>query len=1038
MNIIKTISAILAFAALQPMWGAVVKYQVSGLSESDQATVSLGSTAYLSTAAVSGNGEYEFKDVPEGEFQLKISAPGYKVSDSEAILVSNGQVLGSTRMPDLVLTPLNPNPDHWEHEWRQDNSVEGVISTSHILSRPEIIFLGKETVPANVAYFSLLWGSYNIILSDEEEAWTQEYAYRLVETLKTLPSWYSRPTKFLLTSRRLGDDLSIEKYEGGDIVTISKDAFAYANPFIVNIDGTRGRFYSKRLHHALTKFVSDFGKDRNVIDRILEERFGVSVNVPDYEALTAGQTDETAESFQQFSPSELVAIINMLEELPAGFHKTPHLNYLLRRRDGMEHPANPTASGISWCVDNGYIEFMNNPKANFMFEGNNESFESRCLILHEKVHFLWNYMFSQELQSAWCQIGGWKYNSLGWATGDEIQLLPDFQHAIDPEEDMAVCIVYYLNNPEKLRNVAPEKYEFIQNRIMHGVRYMSSIPEHLTFEVLNLYPEYDFQGKIRRMHVSVDGAPDEDKTLTVWIELNPGNGILADASEAYIELASPQFDNTADNKQSQIVGLYLYPDETGKILRGSTTVSKYAKNGLWTCRSIQITDTKGNVRYDTDDDCVTNVYINNIREDLLPPAYVSGSIEYGLSSGMEQGHPVKILKVRYKVNENTGVASVVGRLSNDIPGWYCDATDGYGTFNQATGKAEIEFIIPEFCPAAYYHVEYLTTTDLAGSSQTVNFSENPGDEPVKRIWIQTGNPDTEAPEIDLNRITVYAEPTHPDYPDGETLVSIDFYCRDNISGVGMAQYRFRDPFGTFFGPYWFYHDNFYGLFYQGEPTVWTHYTITHILPAGSTPGLWGLESMILHDKAGNERIYNFVETLIFEPEDSNGYVLSARISEPEIMELSVTSDTYKVYGYAYRIIHDKSGQEISGEVAAHETSPAEKRIDISRLDPGELSVFVTIKDQDGKPVSVKSKKLTKQENILTGMDPVSETGRISIIPSNGRLNVSGTAPDEKASVRTLTGTTLFNGNVKDLPEITFDPGFYIVTVKGLTSKVMVR
>ena len=55
---------------------------------------------------------------------------------------------------------------------------------------------------------------------------------------------------------------------------------------------------------------------------------------------------------------------------------------------------------------------------------------------------------------------------------------------------MAESIAYYLVTPDKLRSRSPAKYEFIQNRIMHGVRYISQIREDLTFQVYNLYPDF--------------------------------------------------------------------------------------------------------------------------------------------------------------------------------------------------------------------------------------------------------------------------------------------------------------------------------------------------------------------------------------------------------------------------------------------------------------------------------------------------------------------------------------------------------------------
>jgi hypothetical protein len=37
-----------------------------------------------------------------------------------------------------------------------------------------------------------------------------------------------------------------------------------------------------------------------------------------------------------------------------------------------------------------------------------------------------------------------------------------------------------------------------------------------------------------------------------------------------------------------------------------------------------------------------------------------------------------------------------------------------------------------------------------------------------------------------------------------------------------------------------------------------------ILPAGSSPGIWGLTEISLHDKAGNFKKYSFLEIVTFQ------------------------------------------------------------------------------------------------------------------------------------------------------------------------------
>ena len=63
---------------------------------------------------------------------------------------------------------------------------------------------------------------------------------------------------------------------------------------------------------------------------MLSDRYGVSINIDDYETLTG----EPSTRFQDFQPEELVEIIAMFEEMPSGFHKVEGLNYLVRRLNG--------------------------------------------------------------------------------------------------------------------------------------------------------------------------------------------------------------------------------------------------------------------------------------------------------------------------------------------------------------------------------------------------------------------------------------------------------------------------------------------------------------------------------------------------------------------------------------------------------------------------------------------------------------------------------------------------------------------------------
>ena len=64
---------------------------------------------------------------------------------------------------------------------------------------------------------------------------------------------------------------------------------------------------------------------------------------------------------------------------------------------------------------------------------------------------------------------------------------------------MAESLSFFVINPDALRSRSLAKYEFIRDRIMQGNIYISQIRDDLTFEVYNLYPDYVFPGKIKKL-----------------------------------------------------------------------------------------------------------------------------------------------------------------------------------------------------------------------------------------------------------------------------------------------------------------------------------------------------------------------------------------------------------------------------------------------------------------------------------------------------------------------------------------------------------
>ena len=94
-------------------------------------------------------------------------------------------------------------------------------------------------------------------------------------------------------------------------------------------------------------------------------------------------------------------------------------------------------------------------------------------------------------------------------------------------------------------------------------------------------------------------------------------------------------------------------------------------------------------------------------------------------------------------------------------------------------------------------------------------------------------------------------------------MTIRYQARDDKSGLGLVSYRLRDPLGNSHLDY-HYHANFYTMFFEGDARAWSEYEIKVVLPVGSPPGTWGLQELVIQDKADNQRTYNFAETIQFE------------------------------------------------------------------------------------------------------------------------------------------------------------------------------
>jgi len=248
------------------------------------------------------------------------------------------------------------------------------------------------------------------------------------------------------------------------VVMVSSDVFTYATPKLVQFNGKRGVFYSKRMHHFIAKWRTDMGRRADVVQSILVARYGVSINVPNFKRLTQLTTSENRCQFQPFLPQELVYILATFEESPPNVRKLDSLKYLIRRLSGHPHPLyGPSVAAVAWMVkDAGYIEFME--KAFSHQDGLGIS----MLVMHEKAHMIDFDKFTPAMRTAWHSLSGWrmsKPNGVGvgkWLHSTTTNFVSRYSTG-NPSDDLADSIAAFTFKPKLLQSVARDKYNFIRD-----------------------------------------------------------------------------------------------------------------------------------------------------------------------------------------------------------------------------------------------------------------------------------------------------------------------------------------------------------------------------------------------------------------------------------------------------------------------------------------------------------------------------------------------------------------------------------------------
>lgn len=757
---------------------------------------------------------------------------------------------GAVTVPAVVLQSVTPEPaPYFTYSWKADATLTGEVTLPTPVAKPVIVLNGQKTIIPQTSAAVRLAETYNIVLVDQEEPWDEQTATMMLEMMRRVHDVYNKSSnkktwRVAFTNASLVNDVEINS----DLIRFSKAAFTFSNP-TQQSSGTgvaTTAFYSNRLFRAVLK---TFFNDRQLLEVLLKKRYGV----------VAGFA-EPRDEFQEFTLDELQYLATVFEDLPSGFHHISGLEKVVRRKNGLVNPISPMAPAIAW-VDAGYIEFMD--KA---FGSGSEDYIRR-LIAHEMTHFVWHKILTEETKAQFMKLSGWsKTLPLGgvtastgkasdhpkagsrtplsetWYRTTTTNFVSDYSAYLNPDEDFAETVSHYIYLPDRVRTIAPEKYNFVKN-VVNGYEYVILVDEKYTFQVFNLEPDTTFPGKIVGTDIQVYKQKDGSNKVVITLHLSPiyGDG----AEQAYSRITSPT---------DTFFDVYYYPVNGDKYtLQAGLIVPKTAASGYWLPDQITVSDRVDNRRQEGQSQFGWLLYINNPTEDSKPPQPDLSRVTYSQEM-KDEDHLIRVfVPITDEFEEGlSGYGTLQQYDSNQ-------SVYDYADYDFATKSLIYEFTIRAYHASGPWTFREFTTSDLAENygrfdlkDKAINFS------------VANAKPDQEKPTLDLSAIKIKAVPRTPEAPNGETDVSIWYRARDDNSGLGWVDYQLLKPTGDTLFDY-HYHDNFHTPYFVGDPTANQLYEIKLTLPPGSVPGTWILQQLVIKDKAGNTLTSNFIETGILKP-----------------------------------------------------------------------------------------------------------------------------------------------------------------------------
>lgn len=166
-----------------------------GVNSSDDIEVLLTGDGVLETASPDASGRFRFYGLEDGDYTVKVRKAGYTSSLARAFSLDIGQHDPlHDRIDRFVLEAIDS--DTFVYHWEEDQSTAGYDYAAHVNQPVVVEFLDEEVEVVSEASADQLRHDYNILLVDSEDgSWTQEHAYRLLETMKSIPQKLRDPYK---------------------------------------------------------------------------------------------------------------------------------------------------------------------------------------------------------------------------------------------------------------------------------------------------------------------------------------------------------------------------------------------------------------------------------------------------------------------------------------------------------------------------------------------------------------------------------------------------------------------------------------------------------------------------------------------------------------------------------------------------------------------------------------------------------------------------------------------------------------------------